>query len=72
MNNVTPNRVVPDGQETSHHPAMLVMRSEEEQVLGALLDPRVSDAVVHKGRTSVLLVPENDETDPVELPVSDR
>jgi hypothetical protein len=41
-------------------------------VLGALLDPRVSDAVVHKGRTSVLLVPENDECDPVELPVSDR
>ncbi|MFD8491500.1 universal stress protein [Streptomyces sp. NA03103] len=51
---------------------LLVLTPHHRDVFGALLDPRVSDAVVHKGRTSVLLVPENDECDPVELPVSDR
>ncbi|MFJ6858977.1 universal stress protein [Streptomyces werraensis] len=54
------------------HADLLVLTPHHRDVLGALLDPRVSDAVVHKGRTSVLLVPENDEGDAVELPVSDR
>ncbi|MEV5759574.1 universal stress protein [Streptomyces tendae] len=54
------------------HADLLVLTPHHRDVLGALLDPRVSDAVVRKGRTSVLLVPENDEGDPVELPVSDR
>ncbi|MFE9181182.1 universal stress protein [Streptomyces sp. NPDC007126] len=38
---------------------LLVLAPHHRDLLGALLDPRVSDAVAHTGRTSVLLVPEN-------------
>ncbi|WP_454367598.1 universal stress protein [Streptomyces ambofaciens] len=51
---------------------LLVLTPHHRDLFGALWDPRVSDAVVHTGRTAVLLVPEGDGTDPAGPPVTDR
>ncbi|MEU5143607.1 universal stress protein [Streptomyces sp. NPDC021139] len=51
---------------------LLVLTPHHRDMFGALWDPRVSDAVVHAGRTAVLLVPEGDGNDPAELPVAGR